>query len=574
MSVRLSSFIKGYRRVAVLAPLFKLFEAVLELCVPLAVASLIDNGIARGDMHHILMMALLMVVLAILGLAASVTAQYFSARAAAGFAEKMKSALFRHITSLSEIDRDIIGSPALITRLTNDSNLVQNGINMFLRLFMRSPFIVFGAAVMAFTVDSSLAVIFAVVIPVLGFVVFLLMRYTVPMYSRVQGALDKVLSRTRENLSGVRVLRAFGKERNEEKAYGADLEALRGLQMSSGRVSALMNPLTYVIINFAVAVLISCGRTRYNLGLAEAGTIVALVNYMSQILAELIKLANLIITIARAIASGKRIQAVFNLEPSMSDAPDAVTEGSDKESAVEFRDVSLIYREGGEPSLSSVSFSVRRGEHIGIIGGTGSGKTTLVSLIPRFYDVSSGSVSVFGTDVRKWKRSALRSSIGYVQQKAVLFKGSIRDNIRWGRMDASDDEIKRALERAEAYSFVMERKGGLDSPVEEGGKNLSGGQRQRLSIARALVRCPEILILDDSSSALDYATEARLRHNLSELDGLTVITVSQRAGSLMTMDKIIVLDRGRIADMGTHDELMGRCELYREIYSSQFGGEA
>lgn len=567
-----SDFIRGYRKESVLAPLFKFLEAVFELCVPLAVASLIDDGILKGDMHHVLMMALLMVALGVIGLLSSVTAQYFAAKAATGFAEKMKSALYRHITELSESDRDRIGNPTLITRLTSDSNLVQNGINMFLRLFMRSPFVVFGAAVMAFTVDARLALVFAVVIPVLGLIVFLIMRKTVPMYRSVQGALDRILSRVRENLSGIRVIRAFGKEREEERDFSGDLASLMDLQLSSGRISALLNPLTYVIINLAIAVLISAGRARYGAGLIEIGGIVALVNYMSQILVELVKLANLIITISRAVASWRRIETVFRTEPSMTDKPDAAEEGTGSDEAVSFSSVSITYREGGEPSLSDATFSIRRGERIGIIGGTGSGKTTLVSLILRLYDATSGTVSVDGRDVRDWKRSALRSRIGYVQQKAILFRGTIRDNIAWGKPDADDAEIETALKAAEAYDFVMEKKGGLSSPVEEGGKNLSGGQRQRLSIARALVRKPEILILDDSSSALDFATEARLRHNLSELGNMTVFTVSQRTGSLMTMDRIIVLDRGRIVDIGTHDELLGRCGVYREIYDSQFGG--
>ena len=567
-----SDFIRGYRKESVLAPLFKFLEAVFELCVPLAVASLIDDGILKGDMHHVLMMALLMVALGVIGLLSSVTAQYFAAKAATGFAEKMKSALYRHITELSESDRDKIGNPTLITRLTSDSNLVQNGINMFLRLFMRSPFVVFGAAIMAFTVDARLALVFAVVIPVLGLIVFLIMRKTVPMYRSVQGALDRILSRVRENLSGIRVIRAFGKEREEERDFSGDLASLMDLQLSSGRISALLNPLTYVIINLAIAVLISAGRARYGAGLIEIGGIVALVNYMSQILVELVKLANLIITISRAVASWRRIETVFRTEPSMTDKPDAAEEGTGSDEAVSFSSVSITYREGGEPSLSDATFSIRRGERIGIIGGTGSGKTTLVSLILRLYDATSGTVSVDGRDVRDWKRSALRSRIGYVQQKAILFRGTIRDNIAWGKPEADDAEIETALKAAEAYDFVMEKKGGLSSPVEEGGKNLSGGQRQRLSIARALVRKPEILILDDSSSALDFATEARLRHNLSELGNMTVFTVSQRTGSLMTMDRIIVLDRGRIVDIGTHDELLGRCGVYREIYDSQFGG--
>ena len=567
-----SDFIRGYRKESVLAPLFKFLEAVFELCVPLAVASLIDDGILKGDMHHVLMMALLMVALGVIGLLSSVTAQYFAAKAATGFAEKMKSALYRHITELSESDRDRIGNPTLITRLTSDSNLVQNGINMFLRLFMRSPFVVFGAAIMAFTVDARLALVFAVVIPVLGLIVFLIMRKTVPMYRSVQGALDRILSRVRENLSGIRVIRAFGKEREEERDFSGDLASLMDLQLSSGRISALLNPLTYVIINLAIAVLISAGRARYGAGLIEIGGIVALVNYMSQILVELVKLANLIITISRAVASWRRIETVFRTEPSMTDKPDAAEEGTGSDEAVSFSSVSITYREGGEPSLSDATFSIRRGERIGIIGGTGSGKTTLVSLILRLYDATSGTVSVDGRDVRDWKRSALRSRIGYVQQKAIRCRGTIRDNIAWGKPEADDAEIETALKAAEAYDFVMEKKGGLSSPVEEGGKNLSGGQRQRLSIARALVRKPEILILDDSSSALDFATEARLRHNLSELGNMTVFTVSQRTGSLMTMDRIIVLDRGRIVDIGTHDELLGRCGVYREIYDSQFGG--
>lgn len=563
---------KGHRVEAVLAPLFKLLEAVFELCVPLAVASLIDDGIAKGDMHHVLMMALLMVVLGVIGLLSSVTAQYFAARTATGFAVQMKSALYRHITELSESDRDRIGAPTLITRLTSDSNLVQNGINMFLRLFMRSPFVVFGAAIMAFTVDSSLALAFAVVIPLLGLAVYLIMRRTVPMYRSVQGALDRILSRVSENLSGARVLRAFGKERDEEGEFSSDLSSLLSIQLRSGRISALLNPLTYAIINLAIAVLISAGRHRYDLGLIEVGAIVALVNYMSQILTELIKLANLIITISRAIASWRRIDSVFSIEPSMAVNPDGFDNASEGSEAVAFSSVSLVYREGGEPSLSDATFSVARGERIGIIGGTGSGKTTLVSMIPRMYDATSGTVSVLGHEVTAWNRSALRQCIGYVQQKAVLFKGTIRENISWGKPDATDDEVVEALKAAEAYDFVIERKGGLDSAVEEGGKNLSGGQRQRLSIARALVRKPSILILDDSSSALDYATEARLRHNLSLLEGMTVITVSQRTGSLMTMDRILVMDRGRIVGIGTHEELLRSCPVYREIHESQFGG--
>ena len=567
------SFLKGERKEAVLAPLFKLLEVIFELSVPLAVASLIDDGIAEGDLHHVLMMALLMVALGILGLISSVTAQYFAARAATGFSRRMKSALFSHIANLAESDRDRIGGSTLISRMTNDSTLVQNGINMFLRLFMRSPFVVFGAAAAAFLVNKELAVIFVIVIPILAFIVFLIMRFTVPMYKRTQSALDKILAKVRENLSGIRVLRAFGKEEAEEKEFSSSLTELVTIQLSTGRISALLNPMTYVIVNLAVAVLVYYGRERFSLGLIEVGSIVALVNYMTQILTELIKLANLIVTISRAVASWKRIKSVFLMDSSLMDKADGCMEGDDSDEAVSFHSVSVIYREGGEPSLKDADFTIRRGERVGIIGGTGSGKTTLVSLIPRLYEAASGSVSVFGHAVQDWNLHSLRSIIGYVQQKALLFKGTVRDNIAWGKPDASDEDVISALKAAEAYDFVMEKKGGIMAFVEEGGKNFSGGQRQRLSIARALIREPEILILDDSSSALDYATEARLRHNLQSRNDMTVITVSQRAGSLMSMDRIFVLDRGMIVASGTHEELLAECSIYQEIYQSQFGGQ-
>ena len=573
MGVRLSTFIEGHKAEAVLAPLFKLLEVIFELSVPLAVASLIDDGIAEGDLHHVLMMALLMVALGILGLISSVTAQYFAARAATGFSRRMKSALFSHIANLAESDRDRIGGSTLISRMTNDSTLVQNGINMFLRLFMRSPFVVFGAAAAAFLVNKELAVIFVIVIPILAFIVFLIMRFTVPMYKRTQSALDKILAKVRENLSGIRVLRAFGKEETEEKEFSSSLTELVTIQLSTGRISALLNPMTYVVVNLAVAVLVYYGRERFSLGLIEVGSIVALVNYMTQILTELIKLANLIVTISRAVASWKRIKSVFLMDSSLLDKADGCMEGDDSDEAVSFHSVSVVYREGGEPSLKDADFTIRRGERVGIIGGTGSGKTTLVSLIPRLYEAASGSVSVFGHAVQDWNLHSLRSIIGYVQQKALLFKGTVRDNIAWGKPDASDEDVINALKAAEAYDFVMEKKGGIMAFVEEGGKNFSGGQRQRLSIARALIREPEILILDDSSSALDYATEARLRHNLQSRNDMTVITVSQRAGSLMSMDRIFVLDRGRIVASGTHEELLASCSIYQEIYQSQFGGQ-
>ncbi len=569
--MRITSFIKGYRKEAVLAPLFKLLEALFELAVPLAVASLIDDGIAKGNSRHVFSMAFIMVVLGLIGLAASITAQYFSAKAAVGFSVKMKNALFQHVASLSESDRDRIGAPTIITRLTSDSMLVQNGINMFLRLFMRSPFVVFGAAIMAFTVDSQLASTFLWVIPLLSLIIFLVMRKTIPMYRDAQKALDKLLSRVRENLRGVRVLRAFSLEGEEKKSFSGEAESLRSIQISSGRISALLNPLTYAIVNIAIAIILLEGREKYNLSLIEAGSIVAVVNYMSQMLVELIKLANLIVTISRAIASGKRIESVFRIEPSMTDSPDAVLECGDTDEAIVFSNASVIYREGGKPSLADASFVIRKGERIGVIGGTGSGKTTLVSLIPRFYDVSSGSVSVYGHDVKDWNRQALRKHIGYAAQKALLFSGTVRDNMKWGKLDATDEEIDEALRIAEAYDFVHEKKEGLDSLIEESGKNLSGGQKQRLSIARAVIRKPDILILDDSLSALDYATESRVRNNLSAMKDMTVITVSQRTGSLRAMDNIIVLDKGRIDSIGTHEELLRTSSVYKEINDSQFG---
>ncbi len=567
MGTRLSSFLKGHRAEAVMAPLFKLLEAVFELLVPLVVASLIDIGIANGDTGYIARMALLLVVLAAVGLASSVTAQYFSARAATGFAEKMKSALFMHIQSLSEKDRDEIGTSTLITRLTSDATLVQNGINMFLRLAMRSPFVVFGAAIMAFTVDSTLAWIFVIVIPVLSMIVAAIMMATVPMYRRVQNALDGVAQRTRDNLKGARVLRAFCRTEDEEKAFSLDIQSMYSLQMLSGRISALLNPLTYAVINGAIAAIIWFGRERFMLSLIEIGSIVALVNYMNQILAELVKLANLIVTISRAVASGKRIQAVFDREPSMKDGTE--TGKADDEIAVAFDSVSLSYNDA-EPSLKDISFIVRKGECIGIIGGTGSGKTTLINLIPRFYDATAGSVTVFGRNVQNWTLSSLRSMIGVVPQKAVLFKGTVRDNMLFAKENASDEEIEAALKMASAYSFV-EEKGGLGFAIEQRGQNLSGGQRQRLAIARALLRQPDILILDDSTSALDFKTEAEVRKSISSIEDSTVFIVSQRVSSVMHADKIIVLDKGSMAGIGTHQELLSDCPVYQEIFYSQTG---
>ena len=568
---KIGSFIKGYRRESVLAPLFKLLEAVFELVVPLLVASLIDEGIAAGNRGHVIHMILLMLLFAATGLISSVTAQYFAAKAAIGFTKEMKSALFAHISRLPAVDRDRVGTSTLITRLTSDATVLQNGINMFLRLFMRSPFIVFGAAIMAFTVDSHLAIIFAAVIPLLGLFVYIIMRSTIPMYRQVQGALDRITLRTRENLRGVRVIRAFGMEEKEDGLFLADLASLNDLQIRSGRISALLNPVSMLAINLSIAAIAAYGRVRYNASLIEIGAIVALVNYMSQILLELIKLANLIVLISRAVASAKRLESVFQLEPSIADGSnEKAEEGAD---AVAFSGVDLVYRKGGEPSLRDISFTVKRGEKVGIIGGTGSGKTSIVNLIMRSYPATSGSVSVLGHDVMAWKGSALRSHIGLVPQKAVLFRGTVRDNIRNGRSDADDSRIIEALKAAEAYDFIAAKDGGLDYEVEEGGKNFSGGQRQRLSIARALVRHPDILILDDSSSALDYATEARLRHNIAAMAGTSIISISQRTSSMMTMDKVIVLDGGSIVDIGTHEELLGRCPVYQDIYRSQYGEE-
>lgn len=555
-----------------MAPLFKLCEAVLELFVPIVVASLIDRGIAGNDTFYIVKMALLMVLLGVIGLVVSVIAQYFAARAATGFAEKMKSALFRHISKLSESDRDRLGTNTLITRLTSDSTLVQNGINMFLRLFLRSPFVVIGAAIMAFSVDSHLSWIFVIAIPILSVIVASIMAFTIPMFRKVQDALDRTLSRTRENLYGARVLRAFGKEREEEKGFGENLMMLNDLQIRSGRVSALLNPLTYVVINLAIIAIIYQGRVRFEAHLIEIGAIVALVNYMNQILVELVKFANLIVTITRAIASGKRIEAVFNIEPSMRDKENAVKEGVDTDVAIEIKDASLVYREGGEPSLLNISLKIKRGEKIGIIGGTGSGKTSLISLIPRFYDATSGSVFVFGCDVKDWDRDALREKIAYVAQKTRLFSGTVRSNLNWGKKGASDDEMKSALEKSDALSFVMGKSDGLDARVEAGGKNFSGGQRQRLSIARAVIKNAPILILDDSFSALDFRTESKVRGTMIADPDKTVLLVSQRTGAMMSMDRVIVMDKGRIENIGTHEELLKISPLYKEIYMSQFGG--
>ena len=565
---RLLHYLKGYTVESILGPLFKLFEATLELIVPLVIAAIIDNGIGNGDNGYVVKMCLVLLLLGAVGLGFSVTAQYFAAKAAVGCVTKMRSALFTHLGTLSYPELDKLGSSTMITRITADANQVQTAVNLALRLLLRSPFVVFGAMIMAFTIDFDSALIFALVIPLLCAVVFGIMLASIPLYKRVQARLDKVVSKTRENLSGARVIRAFCKERGEEEEFSERNNALKSEQSFVGAISALMNPITYVIINLAIIFLIYTGAVRVNIGELTDGQVVALYNYMSQILVELIKMANLIITITKGVASAGRISAVFDMEPSITDGEEA--EGLDSEFAVEFDGASIVYGAASEEALSNVSFKVRHGETVGIIGGTGSGKTTLVNLIPRFYDATSGEVRIDGRNVKEYTRTALSKKIAVVPQKAVLFAGSIRDNMLWGNENASDEDIMRAIKIAQADK-VVEEKGGLDAKIEQGGKNLSGGQRQRLTIARALVARPEILILDDSASALDFATDAALRSAIRNMDGdTTVFIVSQRASSIMYADKIIVLDDGCAIGIGTHDELLSSSVVYKEIYDSQF----
>lgn len=573
---KLLVYLKDYKKESVLGPLFKLLEASFELMVPLVMAAIIDVGIGGGDTGYVFWMGGVLLLLAAVGLASSLTAQYFAAKAAVGFSTKMKSALFRHIETLSYAEIDRLGSTSLITRMTSDANQVQSGVNLVLRLFLRSPFIVLGAMIMAFTIDVKAAMIFVVAIPLLSIVVFGVMFASIPLYRKVQTGLDRVLGITRENLTGARVIRAFGKEEEEIDTFEEANVALNRVQMFVGRISALMNPLTYIIINGATVVLIWTGAVRVDTGLITQGAVVALVNYMSQILVELVKLANLIITVTKAIACGNRIQDVFEVETSL---PDEVSEQvflekeKDKATpAVVFEHVGFTYQQSSEEAISDITFTAKRGEVVGIIGGTGSGKTSLVNLIPRFYDITSGQLSVDGMEVRQYPLARLRAKIGVVPQKAVLFYGTIRSNMQWGRPDATDEEIWEALTTAQAADFVRAKEGGLDALVEQGGKNFSGGQRQRLTIARALVKKPDILILDDSASALDYATDAALRKGIREnLRGTTLFIVSQRTSSLLQSDQIIVLDDGAVAGMGTHEELLAGCEVYREIYESQFG---
>lgn len=565
----LLKYIKDYRKESILAPLFKMLEASFELMVPLVMASIIDRGIAHNDTAQIIKMGLVLVLLAAVGLISAVTAQYFSAKAAVGFATKLRSALFAHIQGLSYTELDTIGTSTLITRMTSDVNQLQNGVNLTLRLLLRSPFIVFGAMVMAFTVDVKAAFIFVVAIPLLSIVVFGIMIASIPLYKKVQAALDKILGRTRENLAGARVIRAFCNEEAETAGFERENELLLNTQVFVGKISAAMNPVTYIIINVALVVLLWTGAVRVDSGVITQGAVVALVNYMSQILVELVKLANLIIQLTKALACAKRVEGIFAVTSSMANG--SLENGSDEDPAIVFDHVCLTYSGGGDESLTDIDFAVKKGETVGIIGGTGSGKTSVVNLIPRFYDATKGTVRINGRDIRDYDIETLRDTIGVVPQRAVLFKGTIRENLLWGNEDASGADIEDALRISQAKEFVDTKEGRLDFMIAQGGKNLSGGQRQRLTIARAIVRKPQILILDDSASALDFATDAKLRAAIKGMENdMTVIIVSQRASSIQYADKIVVLDDGAVAGIGTHEELLAENEIYQEIYYSQF----
>ncbi len=574
---KLLVFLKKYKKETILAPLFKMLEASFELFVPLVMAAIVDMGIKNADMPYIFKMGGMLVLLAVVGLISAVTAQYFSAKAAVGFATELKHTLFSHIQAMSYSEQDKTGNATLITRMTSDVNQVQNGVNMVLRLFLRSPIVVFGAMIMAFTIDVKAALIFVVTIPALAVVVFGVMLITLPLYKKVQAGLDKVLGITRENLSGVRVIRAFSREEEEKEMFGEYNDTLTERQIFVGRLSALTNPVTYIIVNAATIVLIYTGAVQVDEGILTQGEVIALVNYMSQILVELVKLANLIVTITKAVACGNRIQAVLEQPAGVKvyTEEEAGKAGSEQTAMVEFRHASLCYPGAGEDSLSDVDIVVRKGETIGVIGGTGSGKSSLIQMIPRFYDATKGQVFVDGRDVKTYEPETLKAKIGVVPQKAVLFRGSIRDNICWGKDGASDEEIWKALETAQAKQFVEEKEGGLDFQIVQGAKNLSGGQKQRLTIARALVKQPDILILDDSASALDYATDAALRKAIKGLgNDMTVFIVSQRTASVLHADKIIVLEDGEVAGIGTHAELLENCPVYKEIHDSQITREA
>ena len=604
----LLKYIRDYKKECVLGPLFKLLEACFDLTVPIVMAKIIDDGIAKNDSHFILVYGGVLILLAAVGLLSSITAQYFAAKAAVGFATNLRHGLFKHIESLSFTEMDTVGISTLITRMTSDINQMQSGVNMALRLFLRSPFIVFGAAVMAFMVDVKAAIVFAVVIPLLAIVVLGIMVISMPLYRKVQAGLDKILGRTRQNLTGVRVIRAFDKEEAEKVDFNNENQTLTNMQLLVGKIAALTNPMTYILLNAALVVLLYVGAIRVDGGMLTKGMVIALVNYMSQILVELIKLANTIVVSTKAVACGKRIQSVFEMQPSVTDdaadsdvndedaegntdniqtgesennlsgaegstenAPVSAPENDFRGAEVVFDNVDLTYKGAGDKSLSNISFTAPAGSTIGIIGGTGSGKSSLVNLIPRFYDATSGSVSIDGKNVKEYKVREVRNLVGIVMQKAVLFKGSIRDNIKWGNDKASDEEINFALENAQAAEVVAGKEGGLDYMLEQNGRNLSGGQKQRFTIARALVRKPKVLILDDSASALDFATDAKLRKSLKQLGYKpTTFIVSQRTSSIQHADIIIVLDDGKIVGKGTHDELLKSCEVYNEIYMSQF----
>lgn len=586
---KLLIYLRNYKKECVLAPLFKMLEASFELFVPLVMAAIIDTGIANGDRDYIIKMCMLLIVLGVIGLICSITAQFFAAKAAVGFATGLRHSLFEHLLGLSFTEIDTLGSSTMITRMTSDVNQVQNGVNMVLRLFLRSPFVVFGATIMAFTIDVKSAFVFVIAIILLSIVVFGIMLINIPMLKSVQQKLDRVMGSTRENLTGVRVIRAFCKEEGELEAFKRKNETLTKTQKKAGSISALMNPLTYVIINVAIVGLIWVGALQVDAGNLTQGQVVALYNYMSQILVELIKLASLIITVNKSIACGNRIADVFKIQSSMKECvetdkgkkldqkenflSDNRIQSTYEEDSVVFKNVSLTYADAGEASLTGIDFSVKRGQTIGIIGGTGSGKSSVVHMIPRFYDATEGEVLIGGVNVKDYPIHKLRDKVGIVMQKAVLFKGDIEENLRWGKKDATKEEIEEAISISQAKD-VVEAKGGLSATIEQGGKNLSGGQRQRMSIARALVKKPEILILDDSTSALDFATDAKLRKAIKELDYKpTVFIVSQRASSIQYADQIIVLDDGNMVGKGTHEELLKTCEVYQEIYYSQFKKE-
>ena len=579
----LLAYLKGYKKESILAPLFKMLEASFELFVPLVMAAIIDVGIANKDKPYIVKMCFVLIALGIIGLVCSITAQYFAAKAATGVGTGIRHGLFEHIQKFTFTEMDQLGTSTLITRMTSDINQIQSGVNLVLRLFLRSPFIVFGAMIMAFTVDVKAALVFVVTIPLLSLIVFGIMLVTMPMYKKVQADLDQVLLATRENLTGARVIRAFNKEEDETKRFENANQILTDAQKYVGRISGMMNPLTYIIVNGAIIALIYVGAVRVDVGDLTQGQVVALINYMSQILVELVKLANLIISVTKAAACLNRVESVLAVKPDMNDGEVRWESNSSEEGlelknkvpVVEFSHVSLTYKGTSDTSLSDINFCAEKGQTIGIIGGTGSGKSSLVNLIPRFYDATEGTVKINGRDIKEYQTENLREHIGVVLQKAVLFKGSIADNLRWGKEDATEQEMYDALDISQAREFVDTKQGGLEFQIEQGGRNLSGGQKQRMTIARALVRKPEILILDDSASALDFATDAALRKSIKEMKNQpTVFIVSQRAASIQYADQIIVLDDGAMAGIGTHEELLKDCPIYQEIYYSQFPKEA